>query len=119
MGIATVDANGVLGRSTTLLPALTALQANSDALFELADRNRHDIREANEGIAMALALDSPNIPAGSSFALSGGIGYFKNRTALATAISVAVSETSAFSAGLGYGFKSKEIGARAGVQLAW
>ena len=34
---------------------------------------------------MALALDSPAVPAGASFALSGGIGHFKGRTALALA----------------------------------
>jgi hypothetical protein len=68
---------------------------------------------------MALAMDSPSVPAGARFAVSGGLGCFKNRTSLATAISVAVSEMSSVSAGLAYGFNSKEVGARAGVQFAW
>lgn len=77
VGLATVDANGVLGRNTTLLPQLDSMQA---VVFDLADQvgtMRRDIRNANEGVAMALALDSPSIPAGAKFALSGGIGNFK------------------------------------------
>ena len=116
----------MLGRDTALLStisgqssALTALQADSQTLFDLADRNRSDIREANEGIAMAMAMDGPNIPAGARFAVSGGIGHFKSRTALAASVAAAVGEMSSVSAGIGYGFKSKEIGARAGFQFAW
>ena len=126
VGVATVDANGVLGRDVSILPAIasqagaiSALQAETDQLFDLARRNRSDIRDANEGVAMALALDTPNVPAGARVALAGGIGYFKGRTSLATAVSVAVGEMSSVSAGVGYGFNSKEIGARAGFQLAW
>lgn len=119
VGVATVDANGVLGRDTLLLPTISSLQSDSSELFDLSHRNRRDIRDANDGVAMALALDSPNIPAGASVAVSGGVGYFKNRAALATAISVAVGEMSSVSAGVGYGFSSKEIGARAGFQFAW
>ncbi len=133
VGVATVDANGTLGRNTTLFgsvaglqstqatqaTAITALQSDSVTLFDLARDNRNDIREANEGVAMALAMDSPTVPSGARMALSGGIGYFKNRAALASAISVAIGDMSSVSAGLGYGFRSKEVGARAGFQIAW
>ena len=133
VGVATVDANGVLGRNTTIMPAISSLQASLGSqagaisaletdtvtLFDLVGEARGDIREANEGVAMALAMDSPSIPAGAKFALSGGVGYFKNRAAFAAAISVAVGEMSSVSAGLGYGVNSKEIGARGGFQIAW
>lgn len=133
VGVATVDANGVLGRNTTIMPAISSLQASMGShavaisaletdtvtLFDLADEARGDIREANEGVAMALAMDTPNVPAGAKFALSGGIGYFKNRAAFAAAISAAVGETSSVSAGVGYGFNSQEFGARGGFQIAW
>ncbi|MDQ3077391.1 MAG: YadA-like family protein [Pseudomonadota bacterium] len=140
VGVATVDANGTLGRNTVLLgtvvsqgttiaaqgvsiasqgAAITALQTDSMTLFDLVRDNREDIRDANEGVAMALALDSPSVPSGARFAVSGGVGYFKGRSALATAVSAAVSEMALVSAGIGYGFKSKEVGARAGFQFAW
>jgi hypothetical protein len=133
IGIATVDANGVLGRNATIIPAISSLQAgfasqasaigtlqnDTATLFDLADRARGDIRDANEGVAMALAMDSPGIPAGAKFALSGGFGYFKNRGAFAAAMSAAVGEMSSVSAGIGYGINSNEIGARGGFQIAW
>lgn len=133
VGVATVDANGVFGRNSVLLgtvasqgsaiagqgTAIAALQTDSVALFDLVRDNREDIREANEGVAMALALDSPSVPSGARFAMSGGVGYFKGRSALATAVSAAVGEMALVSAGIGYGFKSKEVGARAGFQFAW
>lgn len=99
--------------------SLAAIGADTIELFELANRNRHNIRDANEGVAMALAMDTPAIPAGAKIAVSGGLGYFKNRVSFASAISVAVGQMSSVSAGLGYGINSKEIGARAGFQLAW
>jgi hypothetical protein len=68
---------------------------------------------------MALALDTPSIPAGSHFAVSGGVGYFKNQAALATAVAAAVSETASVSAGVTYGFNSSNVGARAGFQFAF
>jgi autotransporter adhesin len=102
-----------------LVSSIGLLQADTNLLFDLANRNRRDIRGANEGVAMALAMDTPNIPAGATFAMSGGVGYFNNRLALAAAISAAVGEMSSVSAGVGYGFNSKEVGARAGFQVAW
>jgi len=39
--------------------AVTALQSDSVTLFDLTRDNRNDIHEANEGVAMALAMDSP------------------------------------------------------------
>ena len=68
---------------------------------------------------MALALETPAIPDGKHFALSGGVGVFKNQAAFASAISAAVSETTQVSAGVTYGFNSKNVGARAGFQFAF
>jgi hypothetical protein len=124
--LATIDATGTVGRSGVSLASIgaltnsfTAAQGQIDQLFDLTNRNQRDIRDANEGVAMALAMDTPNIPDGAHFAVSGGVGYFKNRAALATAISAAVGEMSQVSAGVSYGFSSKEVGARAGFQFAF
>ena len=105
--------------NTSLSNSLASLSDDTFELFQLANRNRKDIRDANEGVAMALAMDTPAIPAGAHVAVTGGLGYFKNRVSFASAISVAVGRMSSVSAGLGYGINGKEIGARAGFQLAW
>lgn len=104
---------------TSLGNSLAALRDDTGELFQLSSRNRRDIGDANEGVAMALAMDTPAIPAGAHIAVSGGVGYFKNRVSFASAIAVAVGPMSSVSAGLGYGINSKELGARAGFQLAW
>jgi hypothetical protein len=124
--LATMDANGVLGRSNINVASLGALQ-NSFAtvqgqvgqLFDLNERNRRNIEDADEGVAMALAMETPAVPAGAHFAVSGGVGYFKGKGALATAISAAVGEMKSVSAGVSYGFGSKEVGARAGFEFAF
>lgn len=119
IGVATVDANGVLGRDTGLFPAVAMLQGDTAHLFDITGRLRHDVRDANDGVAMALAMESPMVPAGKSMALSGGVGLFKGRAAFASAISAAVGENAQVSAGIGFGLRSKEVGARAGFQFAW
>ena len=69
--------------------------------------------------AMALAMESPMLPGDTNFALSGGVGYYEDQGAGTLAITARVSENAAFSAGVGVGFDSGEIGARGGFQVAW
>ena len=68
---------------------------------------------------MALSMESPALPAGTNFALSGGIGYFEDQGAGSMALTARVSENASISAGIGVGFDSGEVGARGGFQVAW
>jgi hypothetical protein len=68
---------------------------------------------------MALAMESPHLPAGARFGVAGGLGYFQNRVAGTAAFAARVGEMSSFSAGVGVGLDSGEIGARAGFSAAW
>jgi hypothetical protein len=102
-------ANGVLLNDAVNLGQLNSALGAQD----------HKIGKANEGVAMALALDSPSVPAGATFAMSGGIGGYQGKHALATAISAAIGEMATVSAGFGYGLDSGEVGYRAGFQFAW
>jgi len=88
-------------------------------LKSLVRESRRQIDVANEGVALALALNSPKVPVGSRFALSGGIGGFDGKHGLATAISAAVGQTGTISAGLGYSMNSRKVGYRAGFQFAF
>ncbi len=111
---------GTLGTNVTALQALTSAQTGQiNTLFAASADNRAAIDRSNEGVAMALAMESPGLPAGTSFALSGGVGYFENQGAGTVAMSARVSENAAFSAGVGVGFDSGEVGARGGFQVAW
>ena len=121
--IATIDANGVLGRSTLNIAGIqnsfNAFQGQLDDLFNDSRRQDRGIDKANEGVAMALALESPAVPSGAHFAISGGIGGYQGKHSLATAISAAIGEMSTVSAGVGFGLNSGEIGYRAGFQVAF
>jgi hypothetical protein len=136
----TIDNNGTVGRGGQSQAALSqmgsqiaslqqgqaliddqvaALQTGQAQLFNLSQINRRDIRKANEGVAMALAMESPALPAGTSFALSGGIGYYQNRSAATTAFTARVGKNASVSAGVGFGLNTGEVGARGGFQVAW
>ena len=118
---------GTLNTSVTALQAasatqagqITTLQGQTATLFNLANVNTREIQKANEGVAIALAMESPAVPAGSSFALSGGVGYFNNRAGGSLAVSARVGEKATLSAGVGAGFNTGEVGARGGFQIAW
>ncbi|NVE94451.1 YadA-like family protein [Altererythrobacter lutimaris] len=132
--VVTADAQGTLG----LMPVASSAQMSSaqssikslqfmsashtaqiDELFSETAENRSAIRRANEGVALALSMESPALPSGTSFALSGGIGYFDNAAAGSMAMTARVSDRAAISAGVGVGFDSGEVGARGGFQVAW
>ena len=135
--LVTVDASGTLGRDTTTLSqfgssigslqsglaaqgaSIATLQSGQTTLFNLSEINRRDIQKANEGVAMALALDSPSLEAGTNFAVSGGVGYYQNRTAVTTAFTARIGAKSSFSAGAGIGLNTGELGARGGFQIGW
>ncbi|MEP6394038.1 MAG: YadA-like family protein, partial [Alteripontixanthobacter sp.] len=102
------------------LQQLTSTQQGQiNTLFGETASNRAAIDRANEGVAMALAMESPMLPAGTNFGLSGGVGYFEDQGAGTIALSARIGENAAFSAGVGVGFDSGEIGARGGFQVAW
>ena len=52
---------------------IARLQTDKVTLFDLVSDSRKDIREANDGAAMAFVLDAPSVPAGARFALPGWI----------------------------------------------
>jgi hypothetical protein len=111
---------GVLQTQTSAnSSAIGTLQGQAAQLFDLADINRRDIQRANEGVAMALAMESPQLPPGTTFGVAGGIGYYNHRTAATASVAARIGNHAAFTAGMGVGVDTGEVGARAGIQAAW
>ena len=129
--IVTTDSTGTLGAGMAVADIATksdlaSLQGQIDTnsgkisqLFDLTSQNKEAIRKANEGVAMALAMESPSLQPGQRMALSGGIGYYENQGAATMALSARVSDNAYLSAGVGIGFNSGSVGARGGFQIAW
>jgi len=70
-------------------------------------------------VALALAMEAPQLPPGARYGVSGGIGYYGDRVAASAAFAARLGERTSFSAGAGLGFESGKVGARAGLQHAW
>ena len=131
VSVVTADSSGTLGAGPNIAALATAASVNTlngqvgtlnsqvTTLFDLTNTNRLDIQKANEGVAMALAMESPSLPDGAKVAISGGIGYYQNRTAATSAVSFRIGDKASLSAGVGVGFNTGEVGARGGFQVAW
>ncbi|WP_207793855.1 hypothetical protein, partial [Polymorphobacter multimanifer] len=131
VNVVTADGSGTLGAGPSVASLATAAsvgmlngQVNTingqvGQLFSLNDINRADIRKANEGVAMALAMESPSLPTGANIAIPGGVGCYQTRTAATAAVSFRTGDMSSLSAGVGVGLNTGEVGARGGFQVAW
>ena len=140
--VVTADGNGTLGRSSGFATneqvgantaaigmnramidmntsAITDLQDRTTLLFDLANANSQGIREANEGVALALAMESPVLLPRNRFGVAGGFGYYNNRVAGSASVAARISENAYLTGGVGVGFDEGEVGARAGFQAAW
>ena len=107
------------GQITAIQGVNTTQTTQITNLFDLSAANRVDIRKANEVVAMALAMETPQLPGDARFGVAGGLGYFQNRLAGTASMAARVGTNASFSAGLGVGLDSGEIGARAGFSAAW
>jgi autotransporter adhesin len=121
LAIATVDANGVVGRNTTLLPAIAALQSDQAAmsgrintLFDLRDLDRTEMRK---GVAAAVAMGHaamPSAPGRTSFVLNGAT--FRDQAAVGGAFMHRLRGSVPLAIGGGFSFAGKGNNAfRAGV----
>ncbi|RST31489.1 hypothetical protein HMF7854_12040 [Sphingomonas ginkgonis] len=98
--------------------AIGTLQGQVSALFDLANHNRREVREANAGVALALAMDTPTLMPGETVAVSGGFGVWNGKTAGSASVSYRVGSNAALSAGVGIASTGK-VGARAGIRMGW
>jgi len=90
-----------------------------DAQDVAIDKLNGRVDEAFEGVAMALAMESPQVDPGKVFGISLNYGNFEGEHALAAAAKVRFDDTWSGTAGLGYGMGSNTLGVRAGVQAQW
>ena len=115
--LVTTDANGTLGTSVSVDSLATSRQFND--LRSRYDRQEDRLDEAEDGIAMALSMETPVIPAGKRYAMSFGTGYYNSSSALSTSFAGRMSESMTISAGAGVGLDTGKVGARGGVTFAW
>ena len=93
----------------------TVINNNTAAI----SRNAQGIANNKEGIAMAMALDAPYVPADKQFAVSGGIGSFEGNQAVAISMGYRFNANTQMDAGITYGASNKQVGGRVGITYAW
>jgi hypothetical protein len=135
VGVATVDASGILGRNTTIIPAISTLQAasvsqagqiaaielgqttlaaNVASLFDLRKRDRRDLRQ---GIAAAVAMGQapmPSEPGRTSYVVNGAA--FRGELALGGSVLHRLDSPTPLAIGVGFSFAgNKNNSFKAGV----
>jgi len=128
LGVATVDANGTLGRNTTLLTSVATLQSASASqlaqltsldgsvttLFDLRSRDRDDFKR---GIAAATAMGQasfPSAPGKTSYVLNGAM--FRGEAAVGGSLMHRFDTDTPIAVGVGVSIAGKKNNAfRAGV----
>ncbi len=128
VAIATVDANGVLGRDTTLFSSLATLQAAAtgmqgsidalngqvSTLFDLRELDRSEYRK---GVAAAVAMADapfPSAPGRTSYVLNGAV--FRGEGAVGGSIMHRFEGETPIALGVGFSFAGKKNNAfRAGI----
>ena len=110
--------------------ATTAQLANTSAQLatastQIADLNRRTenqeerLDEVEDGVAMALAMETPVIPSGKRYAMTLGGGFYNQGSAVTTSFAGRVNDNVTISAGAGVGADTGKVGARGGVTFAW
>lgn len=128
LAVTTVDANGTLGRDTTLLSNVASLQGASTSqlaqltglngsvstLFDLRDRDRDDFKR---GVAAATAMGQasfPSAPGKTSYVLNGAT--FRGEAAVGGSLMHRFDTDTPIAVGVGFSFAGKKNNAfRAGV----
>ncbi|MBA4163557.1 MAG: hypothetical protein C0510_02830 [Erythrobacter sp.] len=128
LGVATVDANGTLGRDTTLFANVAALQGASigmasqlglldDRVTTLFDLREVDRRDFRQGVAAATAMGQapfPSEPGRTSYILNGAV--FRGEPAVGGSLMHRLNSDTPFAIGLGFSFAGNKNNAfRAGV----
>ena len=113
----TSDANGNL--ATASGPSVGALTSAIGSNTAGVAANSRAITRNEEGIAMAMALKAPYVPADRSYAMSAGVGAFGGSQALAVSMGARLNANTQIDAGVTYGFNQRQVGGRVGVTWAW
>ena len=112
IGIVTSDAQGNLAVDRSIGTQMSQLDSRVRSLGSSIEDNK-------EGIAMAMALNTPYVPEDKTFAVSTSLGAFDGTTAMAASMGYRFNANTQLDAGVTYGFDRNQVGGRIGVTYAW
>ena len=96
------------------------LNSLQDQIDRLATRNQDQIDENTDGVALAMAMAGSGwLMPDEKFAMTANWGYYGGSNGVAFSGAARLSRNASFNAGVGFGTKKGEVGARAGVRIGW
>ena len=72
-----------------------------------------------EGIALAMAMQTPYIERDRKMAIAGGLGYYEGKASFSASAALRMTSDWQLSGGLAVGFNHGTVGARIGSQFSW
>ena len=109
--------NGTIGISVSVDPLAT--RAEFTDLRRMYNDHDDRLDEAEDGIALALSMETPMIPSGKQYAMTMGTGYYNSSNAISAAFAGHINDSMSFSTGAGFGTDTGKFGARGGMTFAW
>ena len=77
------------------------------------------IRDANEGVALSLALPTATVDAGKTFGVAMNFGTFNGESAVGIGGAFSAADGLTITAAIGVGLNRGTAGGRAGINYAW
>ena len=90
-----------------------------DDVINRFERNEDAIDRNEQGIAIAIALSGLALPTGKAFAMSGDMGFYEGKSAVAMQGALRLNENVVLSGGVGVGMERQTVGGRIGAMAAW
>ena len=98
----------------------TNFDTSISALTQAVAGTQEQIDEANDGVAMAMAMSGSTwLQQNETFAVSGNWGNYAGSNGMAFSAAARLSKSASFNAGVGVATRTGKVGARAGVRLGW
>ena len=94
-------------------------KATEHGVVEGVTQSEQDTLNAQEGVAIDLAMPGTVVDQGKHFGVSGHVGTFDGKSAVGLGGALRLNDNVTFDAGAGVGLDDGTVGARAGFNVSW
>lgn len=94
-------------------------KATEHGVVEGVTQSEQDTLNAQEGVAIDLAMPGTVVDQGKHFGVSGHVGTFDGKSAVGLGGALRLNDNVTFDAGAGVGLDYGTVGARAGFNVSW
>lgn len=108
------------GTETCIKPATGETKKDSEfGVINGESKLLEQVRDANEGVALSLALPTATVDAGKTFGAAVNFGTFNGESAIGVGGAIEALDGLTFTGAVGVGLNRGTAGGRAGVNYSW